>query len=75
MKRLIDNTTPGGMGLVWRGLVPSFHKRSKIRDQRIREVISISDSLGENYVNRHLYLLKVSEMLRSVDSYNAYSLG
>ena len=30
--------------------------------------------VGE-YVNRHLYLLKVFEMLRSVDSYNAYFSG
>ena len=29
MKRQTDNTTPGGMGLDQRGLVPSSHKRSK----------------------------------------------
>ena len=31
VKRQIDNTTPGGMGLDRRGLVPSSHKRSKFR--------------------------------------------
>ena len=31
VKRQTDNTTPGGMGLDRRGLVPSSHKRSKFR--------------------------------------------
>ena len=31
VKRQTDNTTPRGMGLERRGLVPSSHKRSKFR--------------------------------------------
>ena len=31
VKRQTDNTTPGGMELDRRGLVPSSHKRSKFR--------------------------------------------
>ena len=61
VKRQTDNsTTPGGMGLDRRGLYPSSHKRSKFRhtiilqfnrgDQRIREFIPISNSLGEKTV-------------------------
>ena len=68
------------MGLDRRGLAPSSHKRSKLRHsqssdisvEEIRESGSSFQSLivwGKNYVNRHLYLLKVSEMPRSVDSY------
>ena len=82
VKRQTDNTTPGGMGLDRRGLVLSSHKRSKFRHtqssdnsaEEIRESGSSFQSLivwGKNCVNRHLYLLKVSEMPRSVDSYNA----
>ena len=59
VKRQTDNTTPGGMGLDQRGLVPSSHKRSKFRhtiiwqfsrgDQRNREFCLSSDTESINF--------------------------
>ena len=85
VKRQTDNTTPGGWGFTGGDLSRALTREVNLDTQSsdnsaedIRESGSSFQSLivwGKNCVNRHLYLLKVSEMPISVDSYNAYFWG
>ena len=64
--------TPGGVQ-VTRALTREVNldtQSSEISAEEVREVIPIPNSLGENCVDRYLYLLKMSEMPMSVDFCN-----